>query len=214
VYLLVFSGSQALGSYLWGLIAADFGLAHSLLAAAALLLLTAASVAVLPLRPETGTLDLTTSTSWPTPTLVFQPDPNDGPVLISTSYHVTDCRIHQFTAAMLKVGRSRSRTGGYRWRLYRSGEDPELLIEEFTVPSWAEFERQHSTRWLASDNAALASALQCTVDGSAEQHWYFALAGPAGVLGGPSRTSTSARAKRSTVSLNGILSPPWAEGRA
>jgi MFS family permease len=214
VYLLVFSGSQALGSYLWGLVAAHFGLAHSLLAAAALLLLTAASVAILPLRPETGTLDLTTSTAWPTPTLVFQPDPSDGPVLISTSYHVPDERIHQFTAAMLKVGRSRSRTGGYRWRLYRSAEDPELVIEEFTVPSWAEFDRQHSTRWLASDHDALASALQCTADGRAEEHWYFALAGPAGVLGRPSKTSASARAKRTTVVVKGILPPPWADGRA
>jgi hypothetical protein len=59
----------------------------------------------------------------------------------------------------------------------------------------------------------LVSALQCTVDGCAEEHWYFALAGPAGVLGGSSRTSASARIKRSTVSLNGILPPPWAEGR-
>lgn len=213
VYLLVFSGSQALGSYLWGLIAAHVGLAQSLATAAALLLLTAASVTVLPLRPETGTLDLTTSTAWPTPTLVFQPDPSDGPVLISTSYRVADDRIDQFAAAMLKVGRSRSRTGGYRWRLYRSAEDPQLVIEEFTVPSWAEFDRQHSTRWLASDNAALASALQCTVDGRAEEHWYFALAGPAGVLGRPSRTSASPRTKRSTITLNRILDPPWADGR-
>jgi hypothetical protein len=97
--------------------------------------------------------------------------------------------------------------------LYRSGEDPELVIEEFTVPSWAEFDRQHSTRWLASDNEALASALQCTVDGCAEEHWYFALAGPTGVFGGPSRTSASARVKRRTVLLNGILPPPWADGR-
>jgi hypothetical protein len=109
---------------------------------------------------------------------------------------------------MLKVGRSRSRTGGYRWRLYRSGEDPQLVIEEFTVPSWAEFDRQHSTRWLASDNAALTSALRCTVDGRAEEHWYFALAGPAGVLGGSSRTNGSAGAKRRIVSLNGILPAP------
>ncbi|OBK33481.1 MFS transporter [Mycobacterium sp. 1245111.1] len=213
VYLLVFSGSQALGSYLWGLIAAHFGLAQSLSAAAALLVLTALSVTVLPLRPETGTLDLTTSTAWPTPTLVFQPEPSDGPVLISTSYRVTDERIDQFAAAMLKVGRSRSRTGGYRWRLYRSGEDPQLVIEEFTVPSWAEFDRQHSTRWLASDNAALASALQCTVDGRAEEHWYFALAGPTGVLGGPSKTSAATRTKRSTITLNGIVVPPWADRR-
>jgi Transmembrane secretion effector len=114
---------------------------------------------------------------------------------------------------MLKVGRSRSRTGGYRWRLYRSGEDPQLVIEEFTVPSWAEFDRQHSTRWLASDNDALASALRCTVDGCAEEHWYFALAGPAGVLGGPLRTNASASVKRRIVSLNGILPAPWANER-
>ena len=177
IYLLTSSGSQALGSCLWGLIAAHVGLAQSLIAAAGLLVVTAASVAVLPLRPETGALDRTISTAWPTPTQIFEPDPNDGPVLISTSYHVTEDRIDQFSAAMLKVGRSRSRTGGYRWRLYRSGEDPRLVIEEFTVPSWAEFDRQHSTRWLASDNDALTTALQCTVDGSAEQHWYLALAG-------------------------------------
>jgi hypothetical protein len=187
MYLLIFSGSQALGSYLWGLIAAHIGLAQSLMAAAALLLVTAASVTVLPLRPETGTLDRTISTAWPTPTLVFEPDPNDGPVLISTSYHVTENRINQFTAAMLKVGRSRSRTGGNHWRLYRSGVDPQLVIEEFTVPSWAEFDRQHHTRWLTSDHDALATALQCTIDGSAEQHWYLALAGPAGVHGGSPR---------------------------
>ncbi len=50
----------------------------------------------------------------------------------------------QFTAAMLKVGRLRSRTGGYRWRLYRSDEDPQFVIEELTVPSWAEFDRAES----------------------------------------------------------------------
>ena len=78
VYLLVFSGSQALGSYLWGLLAAHFGLAQSLLAAAALLLLTAASVAVLPLRPETGTLDLTTSTAGPRRHWFSSPIPTTG----------------------------------------------------------------------------------------------------------------------------------------
>lgn len=189
MYLFIFNGSQALGSYLWGLIAAHFGLAQSLMAAAALLVVAAASVAVLPLRPETGTLDLTTSTAWPTPTIVFQPDPIDGPVLISISYRVTEDRIDRFTAAMLKVGRSRSRTGGYRWRLYRSGEDPQRVIEEFTVPSWAEFDRQHRTRWLAYDDDALSTALRCTVDGCAEQHWYLALASPAGVLSGPPRSA-------------------------
>jgi hypothetical protein len=164
----------------------------------------AASVAVLPLRPETGTLDRTISTAWPTPTLVFEPEPNDGPVLISTSYHVTEDRIDEFTAAMRKVGRSRSRTGGNHWRLYRSGEDSHLVIEEFTVPSWAEFGHQHNIRWLASDNDALTTALHCTLDGRAEQHWYLALAGRAGVLNGLPRTATSGRAEHGIIFGKGV----------
>jgi hypothetical protein len=87
------------------------------------------------------------------------------------------------------------------------------VLAEFTVPSWHEFDRQHSTRWLASDHDALGRALQCIVDGGAEEHWYFALACPAGVVSGPSKTSASAGVKRSTVVLNGILPSPWADGR-
>jgi hypothetical protein len=66
---------------------------------------------------------------------------------------------------MSKVGQSRLRTGGCCWRLYRSGEDHESLVEQFTVPSWAEFGRQHTNRWLASDHQAIARALAYTVDG-------------------------------------------------
>ncbi len=53
MYLVVLIGSQALGSLVWGVVASNFGLIDSLTASAALLLVAAASVAVLPLLPET-----------------------------------------------------------------------------------------------------------------------------------------------------------------
>lgn len=49
IYLVVLIGSQALGAFVWGLVASHFGLAESLTAAAVLMLATAASHGVLPL---------------------------------------------------------------------------------------------------------------------------------------------------------------------
>jgi MFS family permease len=175
MYLLIFMGSQAIGSFVWGFIASHFGLPASLTTAAVLLLATAATVRWLPLLPETATLDRTVSSAWPTPTLVFEPDPDDGPVLICIAYRVREDRVDEFRVAMRTVGQSRQRTGGYCWRLYRSGEDAELVVEQFTVPSWGEFRRQQTMRWLGSDQEAMAAALTQTVDGRAEEHWFLAL---------------------------------------
>jgi predicted MFS family arabinose efflux permease len=51
IYLVVLIGSQALGAFVWGVVASSFGLATSLTAAAVLLVATAASHSVLPLLP-------------------------------------------------------------------------------------------------------------------------------------------------------------------
>ncbi|HTI74516.1 MAG TPA: MFS transporter [Mycobacterium sp.] len=54
IYLVVLIGSQALGAFVWGLVASRFGLTASLTAAAVLLIATAASHSVLPLLPGTA----------------------------------------------------------------------------------------------------------------------------------------------------------------
>lgn len=54
IYLVVLIGSQALGSLVWGVVASEFGLVASLTTSAVLLMVAAASVAVLPLLPEAG----------------------------------------------------------------------------------------------------------------------------------------------------------------
>ena len=62
IYLVVLIGSQALGAFVWGLVASSFGLATSLTAAAVLLVAAAASHGVLPLLPaEDERRDLTNS---------------------------------------------------------------------------------------------------------------------------------------------------------
>ena len=100
IYLLVFTGSQAVGSYVWGLIATRAGLNIALIWSAVLLGAAALSVAALPLRPFPADRSLDVSTAWPEPTLVFEPHPNDGPVLVNTRYRVSAENLDHFIQAM------------------------------------------------------------------------------------------------------------------
>src|SRR5262249_54684974 len=151
VYLLVSTGSQALGSYVWGAVATRAGLDFAMVCSAVVLGAVALSVAALPLRPSTGTLSVEVSTAWPTPTLVFEPCPDDGPVLVTVRYRVPAENRDGFIEAMSAVRRSRLRTGGHSWRLYHSVGQPNTFLERFTVASWTEFERQRTERWLDYD---------------------------------------------------------------
>jgi MFS family permease len=176
VYLLVFLGSQALGSFVWGLLAAHLGLTEALLSSAALLVVAALTIRILPLRAATGTLPRGVSMAWPTPTVVFDPEPDDGPVVIVNTYRVSPAALDAFDRSMAAVGKARRRTGGYSWGLYQDGSDRQVRVEQFTVPSWAEFQRQRRDRWTDSDHELIMSALAHTETGATEdEHRLFLL---------------------------------------
>jgi len=175
IYLLVATGSQAVGSYVWGAVATQAGLHTALLGSAAMLGVVALSVAVLPLRPCTGELSVDVSHAWPSPTLVFEPCPNDGPVLVTVRYRVPAENLQDFTEAMSAVRQSRLRTGGHSWRLYHSVGQPDTFLERFTVASWTEFERQRTERWLDYDHDGVAKATSYTVDSDRQHEYYLAL---------------------------------------
>jgi MFS family permease len=175
VYLLVATGSQAIGSYVWGAVATRAGLDVALLGSAVMLGAVALSVALLPLRPCTGTLSVDISTAWPSPTLVFEPCPEDGPVLVTVRYRVPAENLRDFTEAMREVRQSRLRTGGHSWRLYHSVGQPDTFLERFTVASWTEFERQRTERWLEYDTDGVKKAIGYTVDRTRQHEYFLAL---------------------------------------
>jgi MFS family permease len=175
MYLLVFTGSQAVGAYLWGAVATREGLGVALTLSAVLLAVTALSVVPLGLRAETGKLSRDISRAWPSPMVVFEPCPNDGPVLVTVRYRVVTDTLQEFVAAMSAVRRSRLRTGGHSWGLYHSLEHPDTVLERFTVPSWTEFSRQHTERWLESDHDGVTKAVGYTVDNTRRHEYYLAL---------------------------------------
>lgn len=174
VYQLIFMGGQAVGSLLWGLLAGATTSVTSLLVSAGLLVVCGLSSIWWPLHARTGTLDLTPSSHWPEPTLVFEPEPLDGPVLVMTSYRIEPENETEFLKAMAIMGRSRQRTGAARWRLYRSVEQENTFVETFVVRSWGEHLHQHYTRQTTQDQATEQRVYQY-VDGEPESHHLIAV---------------------------------------
>ena len=172
VYIFVFMGTQAIGSIVWGVVAEAIGIVTALAISGVLLLLVAASVRLWPLRPGTGSIDRTTTLAWSEPNLVFDPRPEDGPVAVMVTYRVADGDIAGFVAAMHQVGASRKRTGASRWRIYESGEDANVLLESFVVPSWSEFRRQQTQRLTGRDREVLAKVLELSEGQPREEHFF------------------------------------------
>jgi hypothetical protein len=159
IFTVTFMACQTGGALLWGLIADQVGLRPAVLAAA--FTAAAGGVAGLFLRvPETSGLDPRPAAPyWIDPQLAFDVEPDTGPVLVAVHYTVTAERQPDWLEAMIKLRRSRLRTGATSWELYRDGERPNQFVEIFRVPSWEEHLRQHEGRLTATDRVIEEAAL-------------------------------------------------------
>jgi MFS family permease len=150
VYLLVFQGGFAAGSALWGAVAGRAGEPTALACAAVGLVAGLAVVRRYPLGGEE--LDLTPSMHWAEPVVAWEPDPEDGPVLVTVEYCIPPEQAREFGHAMCDMRRLRRRDGAMRWGLFVDVAEPSRYLETFLVESWAEHLRQHE-RVTAADRA-------------------------------------------------------------
>jgi MFS family permease len=159
IYTMTFMACQTGGALLWGLIANQLGLRPAVLAAA--IAVAVGVVGALFLRvPDTRHHDPQPAGSyWTDPQLAFDPQPDTGPVLVAVHYTIAPEREEGFLEAMTRLRRSRLRTGGTSWELYRDGERPDQFVEIFRVPSWEEHLRQHDNRLTATDRVIEEAAL-------------------------------------------------------
>ena len=120
-------------------------------------------------------LDLRSAPYTTEPSLVIEPRPEQGPVLVTLEYRVPEEHADEFAERMRKVGRARRRTGARRWGLWRDPADPTRFLETFLVESWEEHLRQHQ-RVTASDRRAedAAKALATSVGEPAATHYVSA----------------------------------------
>ena len=142
IFVTVIFGAVALGSALWGQVAAAVGLSGAQLLAAA-----GAALAV-PLswrwKLQTGAgVDLTPSMHWPTPVLSHTLQDDRGPVLVTVEYRIEPANRETFLAAMEKLAHGRRRDGAYAWGIFEDTAQEGRFLETFLVESWLEHLRQH-----------------------------------------------------------------------
>ena len=142
VYLLVFQGSMALGSLLWGGLAAWAGVSTALSVAAGGLLAGLAVAGRYRLALG-GAPDLAPSLHWPVPQLAWEPGSDRGPVLVLVEYRIEPSRSREFSEAMHALEPVRRRDGARQWGVFQDGAQPGRFLETFVVESWVEHLRQH-----------------------------------------------------------------------
>jgi len=141
-FQLVMQGGLALGSLAWGLVTAAADVETALTIAAAGLVAGVALARRWPLAASERS-DLTPAGTWSDPNVDIEPQPEDGPVLITVEYEVDPADAERFVPAMEELGRIRRRDGAFRWNLYADLERPGIYLETFLVDSWSEHLRQH-----------------------------------------------------------------------
>jgi MFS family permease len=152
VFMLVFQGGMAAGSAVWGAVGQHAGVPTALMWAGLGAIATTGLGLVWRL-PDT-TMDVTPWNHWRMPVI---PDDlelglESGPVLVTVEYVVDRDHASDFLKAMHRYERIRRRDGASRWGIYRDTEHPDLYVETFIAPSWAEHLRQHE-RFTRADHA-------------------------------------------------------------
>jgi len=139
-YLVVYQGGTAIGSLLWGAVAARLGdsLAISLAAIGAVVGLAAG------LRWHLADSEKQDLRPWhaSVPRLLIEPRLQEGPVMVQIAYCVDPQRAEDFLRAMHEVRRMRERDGAFGWFLARDPANEERHVEEFMAESWLDYLRQ------------------------------------------------------------------------
>ncbi len=149
LYQMATFGGMALGSWVWGLVAENYGPAEALLASAALMLVGAAIGFVVRL-PEQADLNLDPLNRWREPSVALDLKARSGPIVISIEYVIREADLHDFLDVMVERRRIRRRDGARQWTLARDLENPEIWVESYHTPTWHEYIR-HNLRTTHAD---------------------------------------------------------------
>lgn len=143
VFLMVFFGSMALGSVIWGQIANATAVPLALGGAAAGLIL--GLLATRKFQVGQGEkLDLSAASVWPEAPALGEEAATDQPAMVTVEYQISEENRTAFRAAISAFVKERYRDGATQWHLHQSVENPDIWVETFHLPSWAEHLEQHN----------------------------------------------------------------------
>ena len=152
LYQTLTFGGIAVGSWLWGELAEDYGISYSLLCSCALMLLGVV-VGLKLAMPAFASLNLDPLNRFVEPPLRLDIKPRSGPIAILIDYEIHDEDLGEFLPLMAERRRIRIRDGARNWNLMRDLENPDIWTESYHVPTWVEYVRHNHRRTQADAEA-------------------------------------------------------------
>jgi MFS family permease len=142
-------GGMALGSWIWGVLAQEFGAGDALLISAmahAIGLL----IGLLFALPDLDEANLDPLRRWTEPTIALDIQSRSGPIVITIEYIIRREDEVEFLTVMAERRRIRRRDGARHWRLLRDLANPEIWMERYDSPTWLDYVR-HNQRITHAD---------------------------------------------------------------
>jgi MFS family permease len=194
--IMVGQGATALGGVIWGASAAMWGVQTTLLAAAALLLLSLILVFWLSID-FTETLDFEPAkVTGQNLRLIHEPHPHDGPVIIFVDVKADRALGPTVVDVLREVRMVHLRNGAFAWRIYEDLANVNTYRVEMMYPSWTQYLLQQE-RMTKKEKEILDKAISLHVgDGPPEVRYFlcvnrelhtrrFAVTRPTGMVEAP-----------------------------
>ena len=165
LYQMAAFGGIAVGSWIWGGVAAFQGVGTALVAASIFLLACAVLGLWVPLA-QTEDLNLAPLRRWEAPPTAVPVEPRTGPVVVTIEWIIREEDILEFLKAMAERRRIRRRDGALAWALLRDLADPTLWIERYKLPTWLDYIRLNNR--VTQDDAVIPERLRALHRGPEE----------------------------------------------
>ncbi|WP_213271385.1 MFS transporter [Hyphomonas sp.] len=150
LYQMAVFGAMAVGSWITGQLAENYGVTQALLTMAALQ--SVSLIAGLFLRlPQVEEMNLDLTGRWRQPDMQVPVEPRSGPVHVSVKYRIPEAGIPRFLAAMNERRRIHLRDGARAWSLVRDLGDAEVWLEQYSFARWLDYVLHNERRTHADD---------------------------------------------------------------
>lgn len=137
------TGGIALGAWLWGQAATEWGVVAALIVSGVVLVLTLLVGLLLPM-PAVSLAEVELVGIGREPEVALAITARSGPIVIEFDYRVDPAVAREFYRVMLELQRVRLRNGGFDWSISRDIADPALWTERYHLPTWGDYLRLRS----------------------------------------------------------------------
>jgi MFS family permease len=142
-------GGIAIGSWVWGVAAENFGVSVAL-SLSSLAMLAGGLAGLRSPLPQFTDINLDPLNSFNEPMLRLDLQPRSGPIVLQIDYEIAEADIPEFLMLMSRRRRVRIRDGARQWALMRDLEHPDIWTESYHTATWADYVR-HNRRRLQID---------------------------------------------------------------